>query len=128
MTTLTGDSLKFLVLAEQTELTSMMVWLCVAGFFRGIALSNFTLTVSEYSSLEKLPAAFGWHMVGKAIFVIIFGPLIGAVRDWTDSFPICIHSQSVCILICIFAWLIEYLVKYLKHKNKEQIPIAIIAA
>lgn len=37
----------------------MMAWLCTAGFFRGIALSNFTLTVSEYSSLEKLPAAFG---------------------------------------------------------------------
>lgn len=47
------------VVAQQTDLTSMMAWLCTAGFFRGIALSNFTLTVSEYSSLEKLPAAFG---------------------------------------------------------------------
>lgn len=54
-----------------------MVWLSICGFFRGIALSNFTLTVSEYSSLEKLPAAFGWHMVGKGIFVVLFGPLIG---------------------------------------------------
>jgi hypothetical protein len=48
------------VLAQQTDIPSMMAWMCIAGFFRGIALSNFTLTVSEYSSLEKLPAAFGW--------------------------------------------------------------------
>lgn len=106
----------------------MMVWLCVAGFFRGIALSNFTLTVSEYSSLEKLPAAFGWHMVGKALFVVIFGPLIGAIRDWTGSFPLCIHSQSVCIIICIIAWMTEYILKYLQKKQKNKIPIAIISA
>lgn len=45
--------------------------------FIGMALSNFTLTVSEYCSLEQLPAAFGWHMIGKAVFVTAFGPLIG---------------------------------------------------
>lgn len=43
----------------------------------GMALSNFTLTVSEHCSLEQLPAAFGWHMIGKAVFVTAFGPLIG---------------------------------------------------
>jgi MFS transporter, MCT family, solute carrier family 16 (monocarboxylic acid transporters), member 14 len=106
----------------------MMAWLCIAGFFRGIALSNFTLTVSEYSSLEKLPAAFGWHMVGKAVFVIIFGPLIGAIRDLTGSFPICIHSQSLCIFICIAAWMTEYILKYIQGKKKNQIPIAIISS
>ncbi len=57
-----------------------MIWLSICGFFRGAALSNFTLTVSEYCSLEKLPAAFGWHMIGKAIFVVLFGPLIGKLK------------------------------------------------
>lgn len=64
-------------MAEQTGWTNLIVWLSISGFFRGSALANFTLTVSEYCSLEKLPAAFGWHMIGKAIFVIAFGPLIG---------------------------------------------------
>lgn len=75
-------------MAEQTDWTQLMIWLSICGFFRGAALSNFTLTVSEYCSLEKLPAAFGWHMIGKAIFVILFGPLIGIpssnpIRCWT---------------------------------------------
>lgn len=64
-------------MAEQTEYNMLMLWLFICGFFRGMALSNFTLTVSEYCSLEQLPAAFGWHMVGKGIFVTFLGPVIG---------------------------------------------------
>lgn len=65
------------VTAEQTEYGQLMLWLFICGFFRGMALSNFTLTVSEYCSLEQLPAAFGWHMVGKGIFVTALGPFLG---------------------------------------------------
>lgn len=64
-------------MAEQTEYDKLMLWLLICGVFRGMALSNFTLTVSEYCSLEQLPAAFGWHMIGKGLFVTCFGPLIG---------------------------------------------------
>lgn len=73
----------FIVLAEQTDWTSIIVWLSISGFFRGSALANFTLTVSEYCSLEKLPAAFGWHMIGRAVFVVALGPLIGILLDMT---------------------------------------------
>uniref|UniRef100_T1E894 Putative monocarboxylate transporter monocarboxylate transporter n=1 Tax=Anopheles aquasalis TaxID=42839 RepID=T1E894_ANOAQ len=91
----------------------------------GVALANFTLCVSEYSSLEKLPAAFGWHMVGKGVFVILFGPLIGAIRDWTDSYAICIHSQSFCIFLCVTAWSIELLLKRCRtKKNHRGYPFA----
>ncbi|XP_055640027.1 uncharacterized protein LOC129777635 isoform X2 [Toxorhynchites rutilus septentrionalis] len=117
MTSLVFVAITRSIVAEQTGYTELMVWLSITGFFRGVALANFTLCVSEYSSLEKLPAAFGWHMVGKGVFVIAFGPLIGAIRDWTDSFPICIHTQSVCIFLCVFAWLIEFLVKRLQTKK-----------
>uniref|UniRef100_A0A1Q3G203 Putative monocarboxylate transporter n=2 Tax=Culex tarsalis TaxID=7177 RepID=A0A1Q3G203_CULTA len=105
------------IVAEQRTYTELMVWLSITGFFRGVALANFTLCVSEYSSLEKLPAAFGWHMVGKGVFVIAFGPLIGAIRDWTDSYPICIHVQSVCIFTCVFAWCVEFAIKRLRAKK-----------
>lgn len=64
-------------MAEQTDYNMLMMWLLICGVFRGMALSNFTLTVSEYCSLEQLPAAFGWHMIGKGLFVTCFGPLIG---------------------------------------------------
>ncbi|XP_022209300.2 uncharacterized protein LOC111065428 [Drosophila obscura] len=120
------------IMAEQTDWTQLMIWLSICGFFRGSALSNFTLTVSEYCSLEKLPSAFGWHLVGKALFVITFGPLIGLIRDVTDSYPICIHTQSFCIMLCAFAWGIEYLVEFLNSRRRTadaaQVPTQEAAA
>ncbi|BFG01447.1 uncharacterized protein DMAD_01197 [Drosophila madeirensis] len=120
------------IMAEQTDWTQLMIWLSICGFFRGSALSNFTLTVSEYCSLEKLPSAFGWHLVGKALFVISFGPLIGLIRDLTDSYPICIHTQSFCIMLCAFAWGIEYLVEFLNARRRTadaaQVPTQETAA
>ncbi|KAL5278638.1 hypothetical protein ACFFRR_003333 [Megaselia abdita] len=107
------------IMAEQTDWTQLMVWLSICGFFRGLALSNFTLTVSEYCSLEKLPSAFGWHLVGKALFVTCFGPAIGAIRDYTGSFPACIHAQSGCILLCALAWTIEYIIEFVQSKKKQ---------
>jgi len=105
------------IMAEQTTWTGVVTVISISGFFRGISLSNFTLTVSEAVPLERLPAAFGWHMIGKALFVIAFGPLIGAIRDWTDSFPICIHVQSLCIFMCIIAWVTEFLLQHFQRKN-----------
>ncbi|KAJ8947363.1 hypothetical protein NQ318_002889 [Aromia moschata] len=107
------------VLAEQTEWTMIMIWLFVCGFFRGAALINFTITISEYSSLEKLPAAFGLHMVGKGLFVVVFGPLLGQIRDKTGSFPICLHSQTFLIMLCCLAWTIEYAVRYFRTRSAE---------
>ncbi|XP_015834478.1 uncharacterized protein LOC658985 isoform X1 [Tribolium castaneum] len=107
------------VLAEQTDWTPIMVWLVICGFFRGAALINFTITISEYSSLEKLPAAFGLHMVGKGLFVVAIGPILGIIRDTTKSYPICLHSQTFLILVCCVAWSIEYAFRFLRTRSVE---------
>lgn len=55
--------------------------LIVSGFFRGATLINFMLVISEYCDerMDKLPAAFGLHMVAKGLFIVAFGPLIGKI-------------------------------------------------
>nr|CAD7398446.1 unnamed protein product [Timema cristinae] len=97
----------------------------VAAIFLGIsrsgaALINFTLTISEHCSLEKLPAAFGLHMVAKGLFIVAIGPLIGVIRDVTGSYAACIHSQTVLVYTCCIAWGIEYLFVFLRSKNKQE--------
>ncbi|XP_047112345.1 monocarboxylate transporter 9-like [Schistocerca piceifrons] len=106
-------------LAEQTEYAPLMVALVMNGFLRGAALINFNLTISEYCSLEKLPAGFGLHMVGKGIFIVALGPVLGVIRDATGSYPLCIHAQTVCVFLCIIAWGIEYIVVYLHSRTKK---------
>jgi hypothetical protein len=65
------------VFAEQTDYAALMATLVISGFFRGATLINFTLTISEYCSLDKLPAAFGLHMVAKGLFIVALGPVVG---------------------------------------------------
>jgi hypothetical protein len=76
-------------LAEQTEYAALMATLVINGFFRGATLINFTLTISEHCSLEKLPAAFGLHMVAKGLFIAALGPLIGENRSRGNVFSRC---------------------------------------
>lgn len=59
-------------------------------------------------------------MISKLIqFVLSFS--IGAIRDLTDSYPICIHSQTFCIFLCCLAWTIEYLLSRFSA-NKGDLP------
>ncbi|XP_053599791.1 uncharacterized protein LOC128669197 [Plodia interpunctella] len=109
------------VLAEQSEWVPLMIWLSICGFFRGMCLSNFTLTISEYCPLEKLPAAFGLHMVSKGVFVVLLGPLIGYVRDFTGSFATCIHVQNALIMSCVLVWGVEYLLAATRRRKVVQI-------
>ncbi|KAK9870218.1 hypothetical protein WA026_006303 [Henosepilachna vigintioctopunctata] len=107
------------VLAMQKERILIFIWLAICGFFRGSALINFAICISEYSTLEKLPAAFGLHNVGKGLFVVALGPILGFIRDATGSFPMCLHSQTFLIMMCCVAWSIEYMIVYLKSRRKE---------
>jgi hypothetical protein len=73
-----------------------MVTLVINGFFRGATLINFTLTISEHCSLEKLPAAFGLHMVAKGLFIAALGPLIGENKSRTNAFSKYVSCDSEC--------------------------------
>ncbi|CAH1127274.1 unnamed protein product [Ceutorhynchus assimilis] len=107
------------VLAQQTEYLGIMIWMAIAGFFRGAALINFAITISEYATLEKLPAAFGLHNVGKGLFVVTLGPVLGKIRDSSQSYPVCLHSQSCLIMTCVLAWGIEYLYRHCRTRTAE---------
>lgn len=66
-------------LAETGEWIQLETILIISGFFRGATLINMMLVISEYcdSKMDKLPAAFGIHMVAKGIFIVALGPVIG---------------------------------------------------
>lgn len=96
------------ILVEQSKGTSLMVTLVVIGFLRGATLVNMNLTISENCSLEKLPAAFGIFMVTKGIFIAAVGPLVGFIRDYSNSYKICIHAMTGMVMITFVTWGIEY--------------------
>ncbi|KAG7207314.1 hypothetical protein KM043_008981 [Ampulex compressa] len=105
-------------LAVQTKGTSLIVTFAVIGFLRGATMVNLNLTVSECCSLKKLPSAFGIFMVAKGISAITMSPLIGYVRDVSQSYSICIHIMAVMIIVTFVTWSVEFLYGALREKKE----------
>lgn len=109
------------VLAEQSAGTSLIIMFVIAGFLRGATLVNLNLCISECCTLKKLPSAFGIYMVFRGLCIIIISPLIGYIRDVSDSYKICIHIMTAIILVTFVMWSMEFLYNIFR---KRQLAIA----
>lgn len=108
-------------LALQTTIGPIITILVIIGFFRGISLTSFPLVLTEYASGNNFPSVLGLSMVSRGIFIAIFGPLSGYIRDVTNSYPLFIHSQTVLMTSVLIAWIIEIIILRSKN-NKPAIP------
>ncbi|XP_071558484.1 uncharacterized protein [Temnothorax nylanderi] len=97
------------ILAEQSERTPLIAMFVIAGFLRGATLVNLNLCISECCTLKRLPSALGIFMVFKGLCVVTMSPLIGYIRDVSDSYKICIHVMTGMILTTFIVWGIEFL-------------------
>ncbi|XP_053975310.1 monocarboxylate transporter 2 isoform X1 [Hylaeus volcanicus] len=104
------------ILAEQSKGIFLIVTFVVIGFLRGATLVNLNLSVSECCSLKKLPSAFGMFMVSKGLFVVTLSPLIGYIRDVSQSYTICIHVMTFMITITFVAWSFEFVYGALRRR------------
>ncbi|XP_076291674.1 monocarboxylate transporter 12-B-like [Lasioglossum baleicum] len=105
------------VMAVQSKGIWLIVTFVIIGFLRGATLVNLNLSVSECCSLQKLPNAFGMFMVAKGIFVIMMSPLIGYIRDVSESYTICIHVMTLMISITFVMWSVEYIYEACRRRR-----------
>ncbi|KAK0091866.1 hypothetical protein PV326_002598, partial [Microctonus aethiopoides] len=106
------------ILAESTKGVWLFVILIINGFIRGAAIQNLLLSVSETCSLKDLPNAFGLYMVSKGFFSLGLSPLVGYVRDYSESYRICLHSMNILILILFINWGVEFIFTAIRKRNK----------
>ncbi|XP_076636846.1 uncharacterized protein LOC143349455 isoform X3 [Colletes latitarsis] len=104
------------VMAEQSKGVLLIVTFVVIGFLRGATLVNLNLSVSECCSLKKLPSAFGIFMVSKGLFVVTLSPLIGYIRDASQSYTVCVHVMTFMISITFVTWSIEFVYSLLRRR------------
>lgn len=92
------------IASTRVELIAMSA---LFGYVRAATVVNQNLVVSEYASKERLAAALGLNMVAKGVAVISIGQLLGWVRDYTHSYPMCMHAQNVCLMVTAVWWTTE---------------------
>ncbi|XP_012242014.1 monocarboxylate transporter 2 isoform X4 [Bombus impatiens] len=107
------------IMAAQSKGVLLIITFVIIGFLRGATLVNLNLTVSEYCPLNKLPNAFGMFMVFKGLFVVMLSPLIGYIRDVSESYALCIHVMTLMISITFITWSIECM--YRTFKNRKSV-------
>ncbi|XP_043260775.1 monocarboxylate transporter 12-like [Colletes gigas] len=104
------------IMAEQSKGVFLIVTFVVIGFLRGATLVNLNLSVSECCSLKKLPSAFGIFMVSKGLFVVTLSPLIGYIRDASQSYTVCVHVMTFMISVTFVTWSIEFVYSLLRRR------------
>ncbi|KAF2885574.1 hypothetical protein ILUMI_20597 [Ignelater luminosus] len=106
------------LLAQQTTLELIILMAILCGYTRAAVVINQNLTVSEYcSETSKLPGALGLNMVAKGIVVLSVGQMFGWVRDYFQSFILCIHVQSTVMLLVVLTWSVDILINKLCFKK-----------
>ncbi|XP_076393499.1 monocarboxylate transporter 2 isoform X2 [Megachile rotundata] len=109
--------LSSIVMAEQSKGITLIIIFVVIGFLRGATLVNLNLSVSECCSLKKLPSAFGIFMVSKGLFVVMMSPMIGYIRDVSESYAVCIHVMTSMIMVTFISWGFEFVYRSLKNRK-----------
>lgn len=99
--------------------TMLAVVTGVLGFFRSWIHITFSLVFAEYCSIERFPSAYGLYMAVSGIIGMSTGPLIGLIRDVTDSYPICIHALNVQMMLCVIPWTLELIITALRKKKPD---------
>lgn len=106
-----------LVASADGSLQSIMIVSGVYGYIRAMCVVNQSLSISEYCSQEKLPGALGLNMVIKGIFVITVGQLLGWIRDYFQSYSLCLQTLNILIIIIVIFWVPEIIYKKCKKKS-----------
>ncbi|CAK1578563.1 unnamed protein product [Parnassius mnemosyne] len=59
---------------------------------------------------DRFPAALALHIIFSGFLMLIADPLIGLIYEATGTYLYCFLAMSVCCLICVVLWTIEYIV------------------
>ncbi|XP_036319133.1 uncharacterized protein LOC118733712 [Rhagoletis pomonella] len=84
------------------------------GLFKAFRTIFALLIIPGYVPLKRLPAAAGLQLLMSGIFSLVFGPLVGLIRDATD-YGYTLHFLNGLNIIAITFWIVEDLLR----KNKK---------
>ncbi|KAM7341758.1 uncharacterized protein ACRADG_009428 isoform 1-T2 [Cochliomyia hominivorax] len=108
-------------LAESVDLTSIIVMSIFTGMTKSATVLNNNLTISGHVKPEKLPGGLGLNMISKGFLVITIGQLLGWIRDFTNSYVLCLHAQNALLLLVIAVWTPEIFFRYRKYLKEKRL-------
>ncbi|KAH8235801.1 hypothetical protein KR032_007814 [Drosophila birchii] len=109
-------------LSMTTNFYAMMaifLWLGLNKAFRTVFWS---LIIPSYVPLKRLPAAAGLQLLMSGTFSMVFGPLIGLIRDHT-SYAVTLNLLNA---LCVMAFVGWYLEDFIRARTRKSPPVKTI--
>ncbi|XP_069674664.1 uncharacterized protein [Periplaneta americana] len=115
-----GSVIGRIFLVSFQDFTVLAVIMTFIGFNRSFVRVLLLLVMAEYD-LKRFPAAFGLSSVMGGITILVGGPIIGKVRDVTNSYPICINTiNAIHFTTCILPWVLELAILRCRASSKAK--------
>lgn len=78
------------------------------------------IAISENCRLDQVPAAVGLGMLTMGIIVPPVGYILGWIRDFTESYIICITAQNALLVLLLVMWIPDMLVLWMRDRKKKE--------
>ncbi|CAG9581691.1 unnamed protein product [Danaus chrysippus] len=100
------------------NMTIIFIFITIMGVSRCLTLVLMPLVIADAVKPELFTGAMGLELTIVGIYSLVLGPVIGAVRDLTDSYATAFYILASCFGVIIVFWSIELLYKKNKHKRQ----------
>ncbi|KAL6440488.1 hypothetical protein ACFW04_003187 [Cataglyphis niger] len=108
------------LLYEHT-LMGAFIMTALIGIARSWLLVSQPLVIIEDISIEKFASAYGIFGIISGLVTIVFGAIVGLIKDWTDSFDLYQVSLLVLNGAFIIPWALQFIFVDLKKRQKQHI-------
>ncbi|XP_039759869.1 monocarboxylate transporter 2 isoform X2 [Pararge aegeria] len=108
------------ILAYQSDLYVLLIMSALYGFGRSMVIVARNIAISEQCTMAQVPSAVGLGMLSIGIIVPPAGLFLGWIRDYTDSYIICITAQNLFLVVFLAMWIPDMIFLYCKEKREKR--------
>ncbi|XP_063917099.1 monocarboxylate transporter 2-like [Zophobas morio] len=91
------------------------------GIAKGVRKVYMWLVIPDHVSADKLASAGGIETLANGICILVGGPIMGALRDATGSYVVCIVVMNCVTLVTILMWSAEAVIVKCRGRNKTKV-------
>lgn len=87
---------------------AMLAVCCLLGAAKGVRTVYMQLVIPAHVPIERLAAAAGLQMVVNGAVIMVLGPLMGVIRDWTGTYERCVLFINAVTAVTLAMWSAEF--------------------
>ncbi|XP_018337388.1 PREDICTED: monocarboxylate transporter 9-like [Trachymyrmex septentrionalis] len=107
------------LLCEHT-LKGALITIALIGAVRSWLLVPQPLVIIEDLNIEKFASAYGINSVISSLVTIIFGAIVGIIKDWTGSYEMYQISLLVTNSVFILPWILQFIFVDFRKWRKQR--------